>query len=380
MSRKHNWPLTAGIVLGVVLGVVVSKTMDHWITPVRADGRDGHEGKKVATEQSEIFRYAAKTIAPTVVNVTTMQRKRYVVGDGFWERQTIQETKEFYPRGVGSGFVFDAANGYILTNNHVVSEGSAWVVRLSDKREIEATLVGTDPQTDVAVLKIDPANLTAAPLGNSENVEVGDWVLAVGNPFGMLEQTVTAGIISAKGRRGYGITNYEDFLQTDAAINMGNSGGPLVNLNGEVIGINTAIFSHSGGYQGVGFSIPINQARNIAQKLIKNGKVTRGWLGVKVQEMTAPDAKRLNLPLGDGASVEGVFLGGPAKLAGILPGDILVEIDGKPVHGSDDIPNAVADMEPGTVVKVVFKRNDETKRASLKVGVQPKDWQTKSRE
>ena len=366
-----------GILLGVVLGVVVSKTMDHWVTPVSADGRlgDGRAGKKVASDQAEIFRYAAKTIGPAVVNVTTMQRVILQQGGGIWERPTYKEG--VYPRGVGSGFVFDATNGYILTNNHVVAEGESWVVKLSDKREVEAKLIGTDPQTDVAVLKIPAGTLTAAPLGDSDALEVGDWVLAVGNPFGMLEQTVTAGIISAKGRRGFGITNYEDFLQTDAAINMGNSGGPLVNLNGEVVGINTAIFSRSGGYQGVGFTIPINQAKRIAQKLIRGGSVTRGWMGVKVQDLSPDDARKLNLEEGVGASVEGVFLGGPAKQAGLLPGDILVSINGKAVHGSDDIPNAVAEMEPGTVVKLELRRKDIQKTIDLKVGSQPKDWVSK---
>jgi serine protease Do len=278
------------------------------------------------------------------------------------------------PRAAGSGFIFDSTNGYILTNNHVIAEGDSYVVRLPDKREIEARLVGNDPQTDVAVLKIDADKLTAATLGDSSQLEVGDWVLAVGNPFGLLEQTVTAGIISAKGRRGLGLSNYEDYLQTDAAINQGNSGGPLVNLNGEVVGINTAIFSRSGGYQGIGFAIPINQAKTIATKLINGGKVVRGWMGVEVKDLTAAEDKRLGLPENTGAIVEGVYLRGPAQQAGLLPGDVLLSLDGKPVHNSSDIRDIVAEMDPGSKVELEVRRKDETKKLSVTLGIQPKDW------
>jgi len=387
MSAKRNWPVTLGIVFGVVVGVITSKSLDRfWATPVHAEGATNVAGKKVATEQAEIFRYAAKTIGPAVVNVTTMQHVRQREGGGlqfdelgmpFYRPPKIREGE--YPRGIGSGFVFDAANGYILTNNHVVAEGDAWEIRMSDKRQFRAKLVGTDPQTDVAVLKIEPDNgkLTAAALGNSDAVEVGDWVLAVGNPYGILEQTVTAGIISAKGRRGLNISNYEDFLQTDAAINAGNSGGPLVNLDGEVVGINTAIFSRTGGYQGVGFSIPINQAKRIAERLIKNGFVTRGWMGVKVGDAHSDDA---NAPEAAGVSVEGVYLGGPAKAAGMLPGDVLVEINGKAVRSKEDIPSAVADLDPGTIVKVVVRRKNQDLPLKLTVGTQPRDWMTRSRD
>ena len=375
--QKANWSVTLGIILGVMVGVVVSKTMDHFPTPVMADGGNG---KKVALDQAALFRNASKSIAPAVVAVTTLQRVRYQEGGGFafndlgmpfYKRPRIREG--LYPRGVGSGFIFDATNGYVLTNNHVVAEGESFVIRMSDHRELEAKLVGSDPQTDVAVLKVDAAQLTAAPLGDSDALEVGDWVLAVGNPFGLLEQTVTAGIISAKGRRGLGISNYEDFLQTDAAINQGNSGGPLVNLNGEVVGINTAIFSKSGGYQGIGFSIPINQAKKIALKLIKGGSVVRGWMGVKVKDLTPADAKRLNLEE-SGATVEGVYLRGPAQQAGLLPGDILMKVDGKSIRNSSDIRDAVAEMEPGSKVDVIIKRKEELKTLKLTVGSQPKDW------
>jgi serine protease Do len=373
LTAKRNWSVTLGIVMGVLLGVVLAKTLDYWFYPARADGADG---KKIAIEQAEIFRNASKLIGPSVVNITTLQRVRFQEGGGldfddlgtpFYRRPRIKEGLQ--PLGHGSGFVFDAENGHILTNNHVVANGESFIVRLADKREIEAKLVGADPQTDVAVLKIDGAGLTAAALGDSNAAEVGDWVLAVGNPFGLLEQTITAGIISAKGRRGLGLSNYEDFLQTDAAINQGNSGGPLVNLNGEVIGINTAIFSRSGGYQGIGFSIPINQAKKIARKLIDSGSVQRGWMGVEVKDTLNGPEKSDN-----GTLVDGVYLRGPAQQAGLLPGDTLLEIDGKAVHNASEMRDIVAEIEPGRKVDVRIKRKEETKSLTITIGAMPKDW------
>ena len=384
-ATKRNWPVTLGIIMGVLLGVVVAKTMDHWPPLAIADQKPG---KKWATEQAEIFRNAAKTIAPTVVNITTLAKVKYAEGGGFgidnftgmpfYRRPKIKEGLQ--PHSAGSGFVFDAANGYILTNNHVVAEGNAYIVRLADKRELDAKLVGADPQSDIAVLKIEAPNLTAAALGDSDAVEVGDWVLAAGNPFGFLEQTVTAGIISAKGRKGLHLSNYENYLQTDAAINAGNSGGPLVNLDGEVIGVNTAIISRSGGYQGIGFAIPSNEVKKIASQLVKQGKVVRGWMGVKVQDLTAQESKRAQLPEGTGASVEGVFMRGPAHKAGLLPGDILVKVNGKPVRNADEIKDLVADMEPGAQIQLEIRRDDETKTFKMAVGVQPKDWNANTSE
>ena len=378
MTRQStNWSVTLGIVLGVVIGVVLSKGIDHLPAPVLADSN----GKKVALDQAAIFRNASRIIAPAVVNVTTYSKVRYAEGGGisfnelgvpFYRRPKINEGT--VSRGVGSGFVFDATNGYVMTNNHVVADGESWVVRLPDKRELKATLVGTDPQTDIAVLKIDAKELTAAAFGDSDSLEVGDWVLAVGNPFGLLEQTVTAGIISAKGRHGVGISNYEDFLQTDAAINPGNSGGPLVNLNGEVVGVNTAIFSRSGGYQGIGFAIPMNQAKKIALKLVKGGNITRGWMGVEVKDLTTKELEQHSL--NNGAVVEGVFLRGPASKGGLLPGDILLKMDGKAINSGNDIREAVADMDPGRKVEVLVKRKDETKTLEITVATQPKDWGT----
>ncbi|MEI6236155.1 MAG: trypsin-like peptidase domain-containing protein [Planctomycetota bacterium] len=382
---NKNWHVTLGIILGVVVGVVVNKSMDKWSSPALADGR---EGRKAAVAHSETFRYAAKVIQPSVVAITTTQRVKVRVAG---ERAFTDEGLPFYrppqikegmvPKGLGSGFIFDAKNGYIMTNNHVVEGGDGWIVRMADKRQVEARLVGTDPQTDVAILQIDSSNITAAVLGNSdEGCEVGDWVLAVGNPFGLLEQTVTAGIVSAKGRKGIGLSNYEDFLQTDAAINMGNSGGPLVNLDGQVIGMNSAIFSKTGGYQGIGFAIPINQARKIADQLIHNPNhtVVRGWFGVTLKELTATDASRLHLEYG--AVVDGVYMKGPAHQGGLLPGDILLSIESKPIRSSSDIPALVAEMRPGTKVTVSAIRKDREETFHVTIGSQPKDWGMKKNE
>jgi serine protease Do len=382
---NKSWHVTLGIILGVVVGVVVNKTMDHWTTPALADGR---EGRRAAVAHSETFRYAAKVIQPAVVAITTTQRVKVRVagqqgfsdeGMPFYRAPQIKEG--MVAKGLGSGFIFDAKNGYILTNNHVVDGGDGWIVRLADKRQVEAKLVGTDVQTDVAVLQIDSAGLTAAELGNSdEGCEVGDWVLAVGNPFGLLEQTVTAGIVSAKGRKGIGLSNYEDFLQTDAAINMGNSGGPLVNLDGQVIGMNSAIYSKTGGYQGIGFAIPINQARKIADQLIHNPNhaVVRGWFGVTLKELAQADATRLNLEYG--AVVDGVYMKGPAHVGGLLPGDILLRIENRPIRSSGDIPALVAEMKPGAKVAVTAIRKDKEETFHVTIGAQPKDWGLKKNE
>ena len=367
-----NWGITLGIMLGAVLGVIVSKSMDRWSAPALADGRDN---RRALSAHSETFRFAAKAIAPAVVNITTMKHVRVQVGGQrvyddlgtpFYRPPQIKEGMA--AKGIGSGFIFDAKNGYILTNNHVVDGGDQWIIRLGDHREVEAKLIGTDSQTDVAVLKIDCGNLTSAQFGNSDaGCEVGDWVLACGNPFGLLEQTVTAGIISAKGRKGIGLTNYDDFLQTDAAINMGNSGGPLVNLDGDVVGMNSAIYSKTGGYQGIGFAIPINQARKIAEQLIRNGAVIRGWMGVKVKDT-------IGGAVDNGALVDGVYLNSPARKAGILPGDILLTIDEKPIHSSNDIPAIVADMPPGTTVSIRGIRKEKEEIFKVVIGAQPKDW------
>lgn len=368
-----------GVLIGVAIGVLVARLTRNW-APAEAEDQRPPGSRQVFSTQAETFRHAANRIAPAVVNITTIEKVRMLVSDlddlfgfrPFYRHRKLQEGRRI--RGIGSGFVFDAAKGYVLTNNHVVDGGEEWVVKLADKRELSAKLVGADPQTDLAVLQVATDGLQAAALGDSDKVEMGDWVLAAGNPFGMLEQTVTAGIISAKGRRGLGLSNYEDYLQTDAAINQGNSGGPLVDLTGQVIGINSAIYSRSGGYQGIGFAIPINQARRIAEKLIQRGEIVRGWMGVEVRELTPAESKRLGLAPGLGLTVEGIYMRGPAHTAGISPDDVILQIDGRDLHSSNDLRDLVADREPKTPVQVKLLRQGQEKTVTVTLGAQPRNW------
>jgi len=257
-------------------------------------------------------------------------------------------------QGVGSGFVI-SSDGYILTNNHVIDEATQIKVKLADGSEYDAKVVGRDPKTDLALLKAEGASkLQPLQLGDSDVLKVGNWVVAIGSPFG-LEQTVTAGIVSAKGRV-IGSGPYDNFIQTDASINPGNSGGPLLNMTGEVVGINTAIFSRSGGNVGIGFAIPVNMAKEIAPQLKEKGHVTRGWLGVGIQKITPELAKSFGLKEEKGALVSQVAEGGPADKAGIETGDVIVEFDGKMVADSNDLPRMVASVPVGNTVSVKVLR------------------------
>ncbi len=277
--------------------------------------------------------------------------------------------KEFKQRGLGSGSIVDK-RGYILTNNHVVVEADKIIVKLPDGRQFDAKLVGADPATDLAVIKIDGKNLPFAKLGNSDNLDVGESVIAIGNPFG-LEQTITAGIVSAKGRSSVGLTDYEDFIQTDASINPGNSGGPLVNLNGEVVGVNTAIFSRSGGNQGIGFAIPINMARSVMVALIDTGKVTRGFLGVVIQDVNRELAEAMGIKAKSGVLISSVGTNTPAGKAGIRRGDVITKFNRKRVSTSNELRNAVAAIKPGASVPVNLIRKHKQMKLMVKIGEQP---------
>jgi serine protease Do len=268
--------------------------------------------------------------------------------------------------GQGSGFII-SADGYILTNNHVVGDAEKVQVKLLDGRQYTAEIVGTDPPTDLAVIKIDEHDLPYLQLGDSNRLEVGDWVLAVGNPFG-LSHTLTAGIVSAKGRSGIGINDYEDFIQTDAAINPGNSGGPLVDLDGQVVGINTAIFSRSGGYMGIGFAIPIDMAKRIREQLVKHGQVTRGRIGAYIQELTPELAEAFNLDKTEGIVVARVMDDSPAQKAGLKQGDVILRMDGKKVKKVTSFRNRVAFTAPGTRVRLAIIREGKPKTIDVTVG------------
>ena len=258
-------------------------------------------------------------------------------------------------RSLGSGFIVDPA-GLIITNNHVIENADEVLVKLDDDKEYKATIVGKDAKTDIALLRIDGApTLTAAPLGDSDSLKVGDWVMAIGNPFG-LDHTVTAGIVSAKGRF-IGAGNYDDYIQTDAAINPGNSGGPLLNVRGEVVGINSAIFSRTGGNIGIGFAIPVNLAKELLPQLKEKGRVVRGWLGVLIQKVTPEIAQSLGLEGTQGALVADVVSGGPAEKAGVKVGDVITEFDGHPVRESNELPMIVARTPIGKEVSVKVLRD-----------------------
>ncbi len=282
-----------------------------------------------------------------------------------------QDKRTFKQQAAGSGFII-ASDGYILTNNHVVDDAGKITVRLADQREFSAKVVGTDPQSDVAIIKIDGKDLPVLPLGNSDKLEVGEWVIAIGSPF-ELSQTVTVGVVSAIGRNRMGITDYENFIQTDAAINPGNSGGPLLNIRGEAVGMNTAIFSRSGGYMGIGFAIPINMAKNIEQQLRKSGKVARGWLGILIQDINEELAKSFGGKVGGGALISEVTEGSPAQKSGLLQGDIVTAINGEPVSNVADLRNKIAMTPPNTELKLRILRDGQEKEVVASVGEQPAD-------
>lgn len=334
----------------------------------------------------------AKAVKPAVVNIFTSRSGkssegphvmpfddpffRRFFGDEFFRRfEAPRERKE---RSLGSGVIVDRS-GLIITNNHVVSKADEIKVFLADKRDFKAKLIGTDTKTDLALLKIEAESLQTIQWADSDKLEVGEFVLAIGNPFG-LNQTVTMGIVSAVGRASMGIAEYEDFIQTDAAINPGNSGGALVNVRGELVGINTAIFSQSGGNMGIGFAVPSNMARSIVEQLTKTGKVIRGWLGVSIQELSQELASQFGVTEGKGVLVSDVLDESPAKHAGFERGDVIVEFDGKPAENPTQLRNLVAQTAVGKKVVVKFVRDKRTKTLEVVIAEQPKNLSQASSE
>ncbi|MDZ7805474.1 DegQ family serine endoprotease [Thiohalophilus sp.] len=300
-------------------------------------------------------------VTPAVVNIATTGTVRVrgnpLLDDPFFRRffDMPEQPRERRTQSLGSGVIVDADNGYILTNNHVIEHADQIKVTLRNGSSYDAELIGTDPDSDVAVIKIEADNLTAVPLADSDSLRVGDFVVAIGNPFG-LGQTVTSGIVSALDRSGLGIQGYEDFIQTDASINPGNSGGALVNLNGELIGINNAIFSRSGGNIGIGFAIPINMAQKIMAQLVEHGEVRRGRLGAQAQDLTPELAQAFGLKQGEGAVITQVNDGSPADRAGLQPGDIVTAIDGKPVRDANTLRNSIGLLPIGSEVRIQVLR------------------------
>ena len=313
-----------------------------------------------------------KKITPAVVNIATEGRvsirRNLPFSDPFFQRffNIPDQPIERKTQSLGSGVIVDAERGLVLTNHHVIANAVQITVTLRDGRQLEAELVGTDPETDVAVVKIPAENLTDIPTADSDSLEVGDFVIAVGNPFG-LGQTVTSGIVSALSRSGLGIHGYEDFIQTDASINPGNSGGALVDLSGKLIGINTAIFSRSGGNIGIGFAIPVNLAFQIMEQLLNTGHVTRGFLGVQTQDLSPELAEAFGLQKKQGAVITRVMEDSPAKGAGLEPGDIIITINGKSVKNAADVRNQFGLLPVGEEVLFEILRGGKTKKITTVV-------------
>ena len=314
---------------------------------------------------------AARRATPAVVSITARKAPpRSAQSNDPWFRFFFGDAAQQPQVGLGSGVIV-TGDGYLLTNNHVVEGADDIEVQLTDGRTATAKLVGTDPETDVAVLKIDLAKLPTIGLGNTENLQVGDVVLAIGNPFGV-GQTVTSGIVSALGRDQLGINTFENFIQTDAAINPGNSGGALVDASGNLVGINTAIYSRSGGSMGIGFAIPVNTARQVMEGLVRDGQVTRGWIGVEPRELTPEIAETLRLPVRQGVLITGVLQSGPAGEGGLRPGDVVMQVAGKPVVTTGQLLNAVAALKPNETATISVQRGEQALDLQVVVGRRPK--------
>ena len=299
---------------------------------------------------------AARKAAPAVVSINTSKAVRHPRSNDPWFQFFFGDPGPQEQTGLGSGVII-SPDGYILTNNHVVEGADDIEVTLTDSRQAKASVIGTDPDTDLAILKIALDKLPVIVLGNSDQLAVGDQVLAIGNPFGV-GQTVTSGIVSALGRSQLGINTFENFIQTDAAINPGNSGGALVDVHGNLLGINTAIYSRSGGSMGIGFAIPVSTAKIVLDSIVKEGRVTRGWIGVEPNELSPELAETFGVKAGTGVIVTGVLQAGPAALAGMRPGDVIVQVQDKPVRNVAELLTAVASLQPGVGAEFMLRRAD----------------------
>jgi serine protease Do len=396
MMEKLNWnrkPVMAAAGL-VLAGVLMGSLATAWANlhpfglgkepPVTAGlAAPAAAAERAVAAEPELrqgFRPVVKKALPAVVSISSSKvvRDRRMMPDPFWDffgfgfegpRDRSGEPRERREQGLGSGVIF-RPDGYIVTNEHVVRGAEEIKVVLTDKREFDAKLIGGDAKTDLAVLKVEAGGLPHLPLGDSSQIDVGDIVLAMGNPFG-LGSTVTMGIVSASGRGGIGIQDYEDFIQTDAAINPGNSGGALVDARGELVGINTAILSRTGGNQGIGFAVPTAMAKPVIGQLIDKGKVTRGWLGVVIQPVNAATAKAFKLKEARGALIGDVDPDGPAAKAGIQRGDVIVKLNGNDVEETRDLRNRIAMTPPGSTVKLAVVRDGQTRNVEAKLGELP---------
>ena len=335
------------------------------VTPVRAT---------IPSDSVPTLAPLIKEVSPAVVNISTsgtveIDRSPFF-DDPFFRRffgDRPQQPQQRQTQSVGSGVIINAAKGYVLTNSHVVAKADEIIITLTDRRQLKAELVGHDPGTDVAVLKVNPDGLTALKMADSENLEVGDFVIAIGNPFG-LGQSVSSGIVSALGRTGLGIESYENFIQTDASINPGNSGGALVNLHGRLVGINTAIIAPGGGNIGIGFAIPINMARQIMDQLIEYGEIQRGRIGVQIQDLTPELAKEFNVDHDGGALIAQVLPNSQAAKAGLRSGDVIISVNRKAVRSGSDLRNFIGLLRVGARVNLQVVRDGAELMINLKVG------------
>lgn len=368
-----GWP----IVTGVLIAVIILQFFPNMFAPpvttveIRETTADTPHLGNGPTSYAD----AVETASPAVVNIYTQHvvklTQHPMVDDPMFKRffdLGDMPQRERIQSSLGSGVILNQ-QGYIITNNHVIAGADRIVVALKDGREAPAKIVGTDPETDLAILKTELKQLPSITLSSSDSLRVGDVVLAIGNPFGV-GQTVTMGIVSATGRNGLGLNTYEDFLQTDAAINPGNSGGALVDAIGNLVGINTAIFSKSGGSQGIGFAIPSSLAKKVMTDLIEHGRVIRGWLGIEIQELTPRLAESFGLEDVNGLIIAGIYKDGPSHQAGLQPGDIMLTIDGKPVEGRKSMLD-IADVKPGTKLPIEFIRNGKRYNTNIIVGERP---------
>ncbi|MFZ5509167.1 MAG: Do family serine endopeptidase [Pseudomonadota bacterium] len=376
---RRLWLVFAqAVTIGVAILFVVQTLKPEWLAK-RPAVVSLQEAPVVADEQHRIVSYsdAARKALPSVVHIYTSKEVRVprhplfddpVFRHFFGDRFGTETQRSV---GLGSGVVV-SDQGFILTNNHVIEGMDDIEVALNDGRKFKAKVVGSDPDTDLAVLRINAGGkLPAIVLSPPESVRVGDVVLAIGNPFGV-GQTVTMGIVSALGRSHLGINTFENFIQTDAAINPGNSGGALVDTNGHLVGINTAIYSRTGGSLGIGFAIPISLARNVMEQIIQTGSVTRGWIGVEVQEITAELAQSFNLPASEGALIAGVMRGSPADKAGIRPGDILVAVNGRQVADPQVMLESIAALTPGQAARFRLWRAGKDYEVDVTIGRRPR--------
>ncbi len=368
-----RWPVVCGLLAAIII-------LDHFPNLLGLDNSSNGQSQQITAPISSQGPYsysqAVKQAAPAVVNIYTSKTVKQELPPQyrdpffryFLKRNNIQQ-KERVQRSLGSGIIINP-NGYLLTNNHVIQGADEILVLLQDGREALATVIGTDPETDLAVLKIDLNNLETITIGDPSQAMVGDVVLAIGNPYGF-GHTVTQGIISATGRYGLRLTTYENFIQTDAAINPGNSGGALVDAQGELLGINTAIQSNSGGSQGIGLATPSDLALRIMSDIIQYGKVIRGWLGIEVQAVPNAIAQSYNLPLNNGVIITGTYRGGPADDSGLVGGDIITSINGQPVGDGHAGMNFIAATRPGEEVAIEIVREGQTMNINAVVGSRP---------